>query len=108
MPAAWSDPRVWGGKQLGKSLGGFFPSWESSLKPRPARPRSQVSFEKEQAAAQAGRAGCVLRLPGNGRPKKVIYCRTLPLSGALSCGNSPAAKASVSKTNTYRHAGWCF
>lgn len=59
MPAAWSDPRVWGGKQLGKSLGGFFPSWESSLKPRPARPRSQVSFERSKPRhGQGERAAC--------------------------------------------------
>lgn len=33
-------------KQLGKkSLGGFFPSWVSSLK---LSPRSQVGFEREQ------------------------------------------------------------
>lgn len=57
--------REWrGGEQLGKSLGGFFPSSASSLKRRGARPRTQVSFEMElgspsaeQAAARQGRAG---------------------------------------------------
>lgn len=45
----------WGGKQLGKSLGGFFPSSENSLKPCAARPRTQVSFEREQAALAPGK-----------------------------------------------------
>lgn len=65
VPAAWSNPRR--GKQLGKSLRGFFPSSESSLKPGAARPRTQVSFEREGAAPGKLRHGQHWGVPAAGQ-----------------------------------------